>query len=100
MVQATFALSLLTLVGSAFAFQGSMTWFSPRGAMTGCTPAVPDADMAIAIPEAAWDNGAHCGKQVSITANGKTVKATVLGQSITVSLEPAIFSSATMKIRS
>ena len=51
------------MLGSTLAFQGSMTWLSPRGTVKGCTLAVPDTTtIAIALPAAAWDNGVHYGR--------------------------------------
>ncbi|EIM85072.1 riboflavin-aldehyde forming enzyme [Stereum hirsutum FP-91666 SS1] len=36
-----------------------------------------DSDHIVALATADYDNGAHCGKKISITANGKTSTATV-----------------------
>jgi len=59
-----------------------------------------DADMIVALPEADWDDGAHCGKTISIThsTNGKTHSATVADMcpgcgSGSLDMSPALFTA-------
>ncbi|KAG8994679.1 hypothetical protein FRB94_008617 [Tulasnella sp. JGI-2019a] len=53
----------------------TMTWFYPG--MGACGKRNGSNDKIIAIPQALWANGKHCGKQVKISGNGKSVVATV-----------------------
>ncbi|KAJ7936202.1 hypothetical protein B0H13DRAFT_1699371 [Mycena leptocephala] len=51
-----------------------------NGAVPECGKVIQDSDLAVAIPSAVWNGGAHCGAPVTVTFNGKPVQLTVEGE--------------------
>ncbi|KAJ6507703.1 RlpA-like double-psi beta-barrel-protein domain-containing protein-containing protein [Mycena vitilis] len=53
------------------------TYYNPDGGLGACGWAIQNSDFAVAIGAGHWDNGAHCGRTMTVTFNGATVQATV-----------------------
>lgn len=64
---------LATAAFAAVAQAGHATWFTPNGDVAACEFPVQNDQWAVALPPGSWDNGAHCGKGIKVTHNGKTL---------------------------
>ncbi|KAF9075235.1 RlpA-like double-psi beta-barrel-protein domain-containing protein-containing protein, partial [Rhodocollybia butyracea] len=63
---------------SSQSFTGGVgTFFYQNGVAGACGNVNPDSALIVALQTTRYDNGANCGKTVSITAQGKTIQATV-----------------------
>ncbi|KAJ7364651.1 RlpA-like double-psi beta-barrel-protein domain-containing protein-containing protein, partial [Mycena albidolilacea] len=53
------------------------TYYYPGGGFGACGWPINDWDMAVALGPDHWDNGAHCGQQITVTFGGTTICAIV-----------------------
>eukprot|EP01087_Luapelamoeba_hula_P007621 TRINITY_DN185_c0_g1_i1.p1 TRINITY_DN185_c0_g1~~TRINITY_DN185_c0_g1_i1.p1 ORF type:complete len:118 (+),score=21.97 TRINITY_DN185_c0_g1_i1:58-411(+) len=71
-----FATLLALLVIGVAAFSGRGTWYYPGLGACGWTN--NNGQYVVALNAAQWDNKAHCGAKVSISAQGKSVTAEIV----------------------
>ncbi|KAF8124262.1 RlpA-like double-psi beta-barrel-protein domain-containing protein-containing protein, partial [Mycena galopus ATCC 62051] len=53
------------------------TYYYPNGGTGACGGTIQNGDMAVAIGQDNWDNGAHCGATMTVTYGGTTIYVTV-----------------------
>ncbi|KAL8281175.1 hypothetical protein RQP46_006533 [Phenoliferia psychrophenolica] len=58
-------------------YYGTATYFYQNGIAGNCGNVNQDSTYLIALDSRMYDNGAHCGKTVTIHGNGKTIQAIV-----------------------
>ncbi|CAK9780168.1 hypothetical protein CC85DRAFT_274160 [Cutaneotrichosporon oleaginosum] len=71
-----FALVAAAPIPHAKRFEGKATYYV--AGLGACGNYNTGADMIVALNQAQWDGGAHCGKSITITEGGKTAQATIV----------------------
>ncbi|KAJ7760143.1 hypothetical protein DFH07DRAFT_740916 [Mycena maculata] len=53
------------------------TFYSPNGAVGACGVAIQNSNFSVALNTADFKNGASCGEDIVVSANGKSITASV-----------------------
>ncbi|KAJ6484739.1 RlpA-like double-psi beta-barrel-protein domain-containing protein-containing protein [Mycena sanguinolenta] len=56
---------------------GLAAYYDPNGEVSPCGSVLQNGDFIVALGEANWDDGAHCGQTVNVQYQGNTVQVTV-----------------------
>ncbi|KAJ7199359.1 RlpA-like double-psi beta-barrel-protein domain-containing protein-containing protein [Mycena pura] len=68
-----FALAATVSAGLVPRTSGPATFFIPGGATGACGGAIQNSDFAVALSSANYAGGAHCGQDVTVQFNGKSI---------------------------
>ncbi|KAF8181052.1 RlpA-like double-psi beta-barrel-protein domain-containing protein-containing protein [Pholiota molesta] len=71
----TYFVASAMLAQVAYAFSGDATWYNTGLGSCGVTNS--DSDFVVALSTADAANGQHCGQQIQVQYQGRTVQATV-----------------------
>ncbi|KAJ7199040.1 RlpA-like double-psi beta-barrel-protein domain-containing protein-containing protein [Mycena pura] len=58
-------------------FNGLATFYDPNGGFGACGSPLQNGDFIVALGEANWDGGAHCGQTVNVQFQGRSFQVTV-----------------------
>ncbi|KAK7018354.1 RlpA-like double-psi beta-barrel-protein domain-containing protein-containing protein [Favolaschia claudopus] len=63
--------------GGGTTFTGLATYYDPNGGTGACGSVLQNSDFIVALGSGHYDGGAHCGKTVTVTYQGRTISVTV-----------------------
>ncbi|KAJ7099818.1 RlpA-like double-psi beta-barrel-protein domain-containing protein-containing protein [Mycena epipterygia] len=55
----------------------SATFYLPNGGIGACGNPIQNSDFSVALSSANYDNGAHCGQDLTVTFQGKSITVKV-----------------------
>ncbi|KAJ6561958.1 RlpA-like double-psi beta-barrel-protein domain-containing protein-containing protein [Mycena capillaripes] len=63
--------------GGSGTFTGDATWYTPDGGFGACGNPLQNDDFIVALSEANYDGGSHCGQTIEVQYNGQTIDLNV-----------------------
>ncbi|KAJ7128324.1 RlpA-like double-psi beta-barrel-protein domain-containing protein-containing protein [Mycena epipterygia] len=69
--------SFLPLAATVSATSGPATFYLPGGGTGACGNSIQNSDFSVALSSVNYDNGAHCGQDITVTFQGKSITVKV-----------------------